>query len=69
MGAKFAIAAVLASGAYELWRLRAGGTSLGGALVSLLVTTFVSASTGKVLGIALYRYRHGRFRRTSVAVR
>lgn len=69
MGAKFAIAAFLASGAYEIWRLHAGDTSLGGALLGLFVTTFVVASIGKVLGIVLYRYRHGRFRRAPFVVR
>jgi len=60
MGARFAAAALLAGGPYELWRLHAGNASRIGALAGVLVLTLVTAGAGKVFGILQHRRRHGR---------
>jgi hypothetical protein len=62
MGARFLTVGLIASIAWYGWHWLAHGLTIWAFAVRVLLWSFVAACAGKVVGIALYSWRHRRLR-------
>jgi hypothetical protein len=60
MGARFLAVGLIASIAWYGWHWRADGLSIWAFAEPVLLWSFMAASAGKLVGIALYSWRHRR---------
>jgi hypothetical protein len=66
MGARFLAVGMAASAIWYAWHWRDSGLSLGSVTLRVFLWSFLAAGAGKLVGIALYSWRHRRPRLKTV---